>query len=438
MHDNAIAKELAKLDEQWEDFISSKKPLLRWYFHPNNLPLARGFIRYKEQFNEKNPELYIELHSEFADVDKFGYTLAQEFNTLIASTIAEALDAPSETPDANEALTRWVAPSLADCSTGHAALIRSLLQIVKHFEEYVHYIVVFIAPTSVKNPNAYVGWWQQYCAIVQKHEWPPILKLVTFDSDSESELKRLSTQYPQQLESLDASIDFRNAINHVLDDADDGSAHAAFRKLNVQLQQAAGDRNGALLQETAEKALAIAKQQRWIDLAAAVLLTRAAGYINLNAHDRALDDYRLAQTVTQQGINEQVAGCDKLFIQAMIAEGTCLFILHRFAEAAAAYKNAAIEAEKQKDLFYALEGWRMASFCLERAKQLDLAWDFALKGLAVGDAMPEDMRANSTLPFLGQSLLRISPNQSVDLKIRERFDRLLGPDWLQKVEALSC
>ncbi len=433
---NPIQRELEKLGEQWEDFIGSKRPILRWYFSPDDIELGLGFIKTKEQLDEKNPELFIHLHTDFVSADTFSYALAEEMNELIADGIADAELEAEEAP-ANS-IHHWSAPDLRDARIGYNALFRSCLHALKSFEDYVHYLVIVITPSAIKNAAEYTQWWRNCCDINSRYQWPKNLKLVFFDTEKNSPLAQIAQEKRQDLYSLDAPVNMDAAIKAVLKEADDGSPQAAFRNITVDLQKAVGKQDKPAMEKLAAAAIALAEQHRWLDMWVVTLLTRAAGYLGMQIHDLALADYRSAQLISAQGEEENVPGCNKLRLQALICEGTCLFNANRFDEAAKAYENAATLAEIQQDSLMTLEGWRMASFCLERNGRKNMSWDYAMKALEAGSKMDEQQRAHSTLPFLAQALLRLSPNGEIDQHIHQRFNQLLGDGWQQQLKAMAC
>jgi tetratricopeptide (TPR) repeat protein len=198
-----------------------------------------------------------------------------------------------------------------------------------------------------------------------------------------------------------------------------------------------GKQDRKAIETIAQTALAITERENWLDMTVVILLTRAAGYLSLQVFDLALADYRLAYDMATQGEEKQIPGCNKLRLQAKISEGTCLFTAGHFEEAAQAYDQAAQIAEQQKDLLMSLEGWRMASFCMERKKDNQQAWEHGKKALAVGRLMDAQQRPNSTLPFLGQALLRISPSSQVTRQVKITFEDLLGEGWLENVEGMA-
>lgn len=435
---NPIQRELEKLNEQWEEFISSKLPILRWHFAADDMDLAFGFIKTKEQLDEKNPELFIHLHAEFHSVETFSYALAEEMNQMIAEGIADAELDEAESQSPATTIHDWTPPDLTDCRTGYNALFRSCVHALQAFEDYVHYLVIIITPTAVKNRDAYTEWWRNCCEINSRYQWPDSLKIVFFDIEKESPLATLAREKQQHMHSMDAPVDMNAAIQGVLKEADDGSPHAAFRKITVDLQKAVGKQDKAAMEKLSSTAIALAQEHHWLDMWVVTLLTRAAGYLGFQAYDLALADYRNAQIISAQGEQENVPGCNKLQLQARVCEGTCLFSAGRFEEAANAYAQGAQLAETQQDSLMTLEGWRMASFCMERAGYKKIAWEYGMKALDTGSKMEEQERAHSTLPFLAQALLRISPNGDMDQHIKQRFNQLLGDDWQQRLEAMTC
>jgi hypothetical protein len=169
-----------------------------------------------------------------------------------------------------------------------------------------------------------------------------------------------------------------------------------------------------------------------------VLLTRAGGLLNFQKFPLAIADYKQAQMFAQLGIENKIPGCEKLLLQALLFEGTALFLADQLTPAAKAYEVAALKAEEFSDLWVALEAWRMAAFVSERLNQTTPAWQFATQALDVGKKMADEERAQSTLGFVGQAMLRLSANQQTKNDINTTFSELLGADWLKNVEGTAA
>lgn len=88
--ENAIQKEIAKLTEHWQTFTDGDHAILHWLLKTADVPLANTFIKIKEQFDADNGDWFIQLTSEFRDMQSFAGDLAEEFNELIEEGLAEA------------------------------------------------------------------------------------------------------------------------------------------------------------------------------------------------------------------------------------------------------------------------------------------------------------------------------------------------------------
>ena len=428
---NPFEKELEKLDEQWETFIDSEMPIFHWVFTPEDGQLALTFIKVKEQLDEKNPHLFIHLNSEFDSAENFGYQLATEMSRLIDEGLA---DVDKEESDNSLA---WQTPDLTACRSGFQALFRTCNAAIHAFGDYVHTVTLAITPTAVIDSKGYIDWWGQCCDIHTEFTWPKLLRLLVLDTHADSALAQLAKKRSQHIHSAIAPVNMRDAMRAVLHAADDGSPGARLRQHMVDLQEAAGKQQRDALETHAAAALAIVQQQHWLDMWVAVLLTRAAGYLNMQSFEEALADYRAAQPIAQQGEAEAIAGCDKLFVQAQVCEGTCLFNMERFEEAALVYDRAAQAAEQREDLFLSLDSWRMASFCMERNKDQKQAWRYAKNSLDISRKMDAQQRSQSTLPFLGQAMIRLSPTTEVRDQVKLTFAELLNDDWLDQVQQVA-
>lgn len=428
---NAIQTELAKLDEQWHSFLDSDKAIFHWRFRPTDQPLANTFIKVKEQFDENDPQLFVQLTVPFSNAQEFGWELAAELNRLMDEGKSHAdEDSPQED---------WQAPDLTQLKSGFHALFASCQVILDVFGDVMDNLVLAISPQAVKDPEQYRQWWAWACKVKSQYadEWPDNLKLLVIDhADKPFLLEQLQDQ--SQAMSVEACASMQAAVREIAEQADDGSDGGKLRVQLVAMNEAIVESDAQKLQQTSDKALPIAERNQWWDVWTTLLMTRAGGWLNMQRYPSALQDYRKAQEIASLGLEKETPGCDKLLLQAMLCEGTTLFLAEELEHAATAYAQTGEKAEALRDPWTALEAWRMASFSVERLDDRQGAWQHASKAFAVGKAMAQEQREQSTLPFVGQALLRLSPNQQVKTEVRDVFSEWLGKDWLNNVEKATA
>lgn len=429
--ENAIQKEIAKLSEHWQTFTDGDQAILHWLIKSTNVPLANTFIKIKEQFDEDNGEWFIQLTPEFRDMQSFAGDLAEELNELIEEGLAET--------DGENPVNDWKTPDLSKAQSGFHALFLSCAAVLKLFDKNIEILTLVISPTAVKKPQEYSQWWALACKIKRDFkEWHPKLKLLVLDNLDKPFLSQTFAHNSDVALSQTPSLDFNGAARAIAEQANDGSDSGKFRLHLLDMNNAVGEQDRKKLETASAAALEIAEKNQWFDLWATTLMTRGGGWLNFKVLDLAAKDYRQAQQVAAQGVEKQTPGCDKLWLQAMLFEGTAYFMANYLEHAANAYQNAAKKAEELKDSWVCLEAWRMASLSMERHKQTETAWQFATKALTVGREMKPAEREQSTLAFVGQAMLRISPNGQVKAEVKNAFDRMLGDEWLKQVEAATA
>jgi hypothetical protein len=125
-----------------------------------------------------------------------------------------------------------------------------------------------------------------------------------------------------------------------------------------------------------------------------------------------------------------------------MGEGAALVAAERWPDAATVYERAVGLAEAAQDLTMTLEAWRMAAWCHEQAGADGEAWRCGQQALKAGEALPEAQRAQSTLPWVGELLLRLLERNYNDPRHAEQVQaqlvHLLGPEWAPGPHARSA
>lgn len=431
---NPIEKEIDKLGDQWEEFVDTELPILRWSIDPDANQIAFAFVKIQEEFGEDTTDFFISLHSDFDHPDTYGMTLAAELNQAVSSGLVELT---REQQAGNEEESKeehrgfaWHAPDLRRALSGYDAFIKSSKAVIDGFAEYFENLVLVISPVNVANVKGYIEWWSEISRVHRDFSvWPVNLKLVVFDNTKKPLFQDVAENWSEQICSLTPPLNLRAAINEVLNEADDGSPGAKFRKLFVDLNYGVQESDLPAIEKSSEAALALAGKHRWYDMWVSVLMLRASGLLNLGHADRAIQDYRQAQRFAEMGVKESKLGCDKLWLQALISEGSALLSLRNYEDAAIVYRHSAELAEQQGDTMMCMDSWRMESFCYEQLKQKNLAWQSALNALEAARKIDPAQVANTTAFYVGEALLRVAPDGQSEQEADKAMTELLGQDW---------
>lgn len=419
---NPIEKEVDKLSEQWEEFVDSELPILRWLIDPDANQIAFAFVKVQEEFGEDTSDFFISLYSDFKQPDSHGFTLAEELNKAVASGLAEM-------DEENKDFT-WQAPDLSRVRSGYDALIKSSQAVIDGFGGYFENLVLVVSPVNIADGKKYLEWWSQVCRVHRDYSvWPKKLKLVVFDNARVPAMNELAGAWPDEICSMTPPLDLRGAINKVLAEADDGTPGAKFRQHFVDLNYGVQENDLAAIEKSSQAALDIAGKHQWYDMWVSVLMLRASGLLNLGNPKRALQDYRQAQRFAELGVRENKLGCDKLWLQALISEGSALLSLREYQDAAEVYRKSAELADQQGDAMMCMDSWRMESFCYEQLKKRDPAWQSAIKALQAARKIDPQQVANTTAFYVGEALMRVAPDTHQRQQADDAMKQLLGPAW---------
>ena len=204
-----------------------------------------------------------------------------------------------------------------------------------------------------------------------------------------------------------------------------------FRRLFVALTNAAAQGDLQAAGRAARSALAIAEKQGWPHMQVVIYMAHGAAYLGAKKNAEALACYRNAGVAGAAAAAQGDPTGPKLVLQSKLAEGAALVSDEQHAEAAKLYEDAAELAEQQQDHLMTIESWRMAAYCHELNKQIEQSWRCVYAALDAAEHLDAAARSSSTLPFVGQGMLRLVPEQHPEMAdaIRARMHQLVGPEW---------
>ncbi len=414
---NPIERRVDQLTEQWNEFAENPQTrLLRWLVDQDEARMIDVFLEAANHAPD-NADVFLRFDDPFGEATRYGFSLRESLIELFKQV--QEQDPDLEFP------RDWVCPEIKPDDTDITALLRSLGSLRQHYEGRMLHLAVALMPVEIGPPAE----WQQWLSRLLQARVPPTVRFLVVDDAGGPVLDELCQQEPERAVTFKPELAMAAAPAEILRTVPGSGPGFTFRRLLVAMTSACAAGNLRAAEGVAAKALAIARQQNWAALQAVVHMALGAGYLAAGDARGAVQTYRQAAQAVQ-GQDDPAA--PKIVVQSKFAEAAVLVGDGQFAAAAAVYQQIPPLAEQQNDHFALLESWRMAAYCHEMNDQPDSAWQCGHKALDVGALLEEDARATSTLPYVGQGLLRLTKqkqyaNQAAD--VRQRMVALVGEDW---------
>lgn len=419
---NAIERRLDRLHDQWVEFAQQPDArVLRWVIRPDELRLIEVFLE-KEADDRAGelPDLFLRFVAPFSDVNGYGEALLDE---LLAQYEATRPELEAEGIDA-----AWSPPPGAEPDT-HSLIrfVAAATSFRDHYDELTVVLALVLTPGDVAD----AGEWQRWL-LAGAQRLPEPVRIVVLDDAEAPTMSELVQAGPLVI-STEADLDMPGAVTELARAGGSATPDAQFRIRFTEMGQAVGrgDLQGA--RQTGRAALAIAQENAWTHLVGAVHLALGGAFVGAGRTADALEQYRAVTAagaqLEQQGDPDGVG--PKLRLQASFATAAAYVAEPDYAAAAQTYEAVAPLASSAGDPLMLLEAWRMASYCHEQAGEAARAWECGMDGLRAADALPPDQRANSTLPHLGDALLRLAATSPTHQEVIHRtMTELTGtPDW---------
>lgn len=436
---NALTQKLGDLENRYMAFShETNKPLLVWQVDPGDEDIVRVFVAYA-QAGGMVDDLLVDMTVPFED--RAGYAealtadLHRQYEADKAGMAEEGLD------------TGWVCPAYRVEEND----IQNMFRVLTDFHNYhaavykgtIHHLTLFLRPKTVSDQTAFVGWVEQ----LLQHVPPAGLRFALLDPIAAPRFAQLIKDAEPQVHNEPLQLDYPAMLEDLAQgEGKQDGPDAKFRVLFVKMSNQAEKQDVEGVEKTAVEALRIAESQNWYQMRVVVHMVRGANFLQVRQPDDALYAYQAALEIAREAKKAADPVGAKMEIQCLFAVGSVLVSKAAYADACAPYQEAAVLAEAADDIFFTMEGRRMAGFCREMDKQYDSSIENLGWALDAGEKLPEAERGRSTLPYVGDSLLRVikaakkargifgsKKDLPDEAEVDERMTALLGDKWQSTV-----
>lgn len=423
---NAIERRIDLLGELWNEFAENPEPrFLRWLTDGDGAGMIDAFLEVQNGEGGDIPDLFLRFNTPFDDPESHGFRLIEAFQAMYEES-REVL--AEEGIDDN-----WVCPEPRDGTSDIEALVNVCVSFREHYEGLMLNLAIALLPDAISDP----GDWQDWLGELVQAGLPETVRVTVVDRTEAPLLNELAESEPALVSTITPDLDMSGAMNELAKQAGGTGPGAEFRRLYVELTNLASKGDMELMNRKAEAALSIARQENWPALQVAVHLLLAATHLGAGRTDDSIGAYRAGGEAAAEAQKQEDPSGGKLVVQCRFGEASALMADKRYDEAALVYEQTGPVAEEGEDYFMALEAWRMAGYCHQQTGDSESAWQRWLRALDAAEKLDESVRQNSTLPYVGEGLLRLArsyPYKDEADKVRARMAKLAGPDWEEKLQ----
>lgn len=423
---NPITQRIDAMVHLWERFREQPGArVCRWVITPDEKQMVDAFL--ESSYLEQNPlpDFFLPFYTPFTGPSTYAEGLLEELRQNLEndrSVLEEAGIQISWQPGQREEEEEEV---------DGVYFFRNLLQVAQQYPlpEDGYLVAVLLPPVAEKQ----YGKWLLKAV---RAGIPTRLRLLVLDQVGAETLSVFAAKCPQQVLSTTLDLDMPNAMRQLVSAGNPADPGVKFRKAFLDLAQAASAKDLGAVQRLEVLPLSIAREQGWAPMEIAVQGLVASAYIGLNKLPEAVGRYNLALQLAQKAYASGEKSCLILAVQALSSKGSVYLSQKAYEDAADAFASAAALAREAGDFFQVMEAKRMHGFCLEKSGDWVSAFEVEQEGLEAAANLEESIRNNSTLPYLGQSLLELAYRLGYKDQyagIEEKMADLAGPDWQSKL-----
>jgi len=419
---NAVERRLDVLHDQWTEFAQlSEARLLRWVVQPDEVRMVEAFLR-KEQDERLGecPDLFLRLEAPFDEPARYGQALREELVRLEEESRAGLDDA---------GLGGWRCPPVKAGASGEETFLAASESLRNHYEHLCEHLVLVLLPARDVEARPWLEWLRRTVAKASA----PHVRLVVLEDARTLPLEPLAELLPEQVVTIPARLDMARAMEELSREAGHlDTPGGKFRELFVRMGNAATKGDVARVEALGAQALAVASGAGLDGLVVTARFVMGSALLSAGRPREALAHYQEAEKAAESSVAKGTPEGEPLRLKARMAQGAARVTAQEYAEAATLYEATAPLALALKDARMELECWRMASWCRETTRDVEGAWMYGQRAWEVGRALDAETRGTSTLPYVGEALVRLSQARQgarVARAMEAEVEAVLGQDW---------
>jgi hypothetical protein len=397
---NPVEKRIALMrDLWWQATEDEQVRVIVWRVPANAERMVLAFYEAQRHDGDwQTGDLFIKFDAPF----ETGFTYSRMLcDALIESYVASDDSFKQQGVAMNWPFARVPRP---DSAAGFMGLLGHFAQ---HHEARFRHAVAALMPAPVTSAAALKAWVQAALQAGVSHG----VRLALQETTSQRQWDWLLKDHAALVRVIEPPVDMFDIARETAAQSPSAGPAVAYRQLLTDVLTLVEKGTPAQASARGDKALKIAEREGWHDQQVVVHMAVAGAHLKAQDCPAAIKRYRqarvCAEEAKQAGSPTAVAVGGNLVMQTWFGEAGAWFVAKQLKQAAQAYRSGAEEAQRLPNQLFALEGFRMASFCYARDGDTAQARSHGALAVREGHDMKPQERASSTLGVALNDLLRL-------------------------------
>ena len=424
----SIAQEYYKLNELWKQVASSSAQLYLWEVSYANLELLGAYLSLEETIYGLSDEIFFSFRTLIeADVKNYEKNLWNEFLSWFQDVEDKQYDMLSALQ--KDGLIKGIFQPNRQLPPTLQSVIIELERLRTSIQvDNLTFVLNFGVQRGSKESTR---WWFDMLLNL-KHA--PRIKYMGIEVDEQYIFPEVERKIAQQVykintNSLEGEAAIRAAVHAELQRAEPYGAEAEYKQLLVKMVEALPKREE--VESFFPRLLEKARQINQPGLLSSTYIAISHAWATMKLPQEGLDEIEEALTALDElnGTAEHYP----MWRTCKLFQASFFLALKKKKEAFDVYLELAHRAQEEQDLMYVMEAYRLCAELKSRAKDHDLAFEYALLSLYAGAGFDEAFRRGSTYLLSADiaiyELEWVSDRAKKRPILEETLTSWIGKDW---------
>jgi len=423
---NPISDRLSILIKKWNVATASRQDasVYIWKIQSDEQQMIDLFFQNETSTNKVTFDLFFAFDCPFLNIEEYNIALVDELKNQLSAYQEAFSDEPMP--------TTWQPAPPPEYDIDEVYFIENFNTFLESLTDLEDNLVLYLSPQKVTSFSK----WDLWLNNVLEKSHNPRLKFMLIEPLEDIWFPMLYQKFPDATLPILAELDMPGAMQEVAAGVNPSLPGAQFQKFFLKLANFIGKGKIEKAALVGQDALQLARKEGWQDLRVAVLMQLGNGWFQQGDISRSIAHYERADIIADSLHKKGDKSGTKLLIQVRFGKGSVYISTSDYNQAIQCYQGIVPLATAIKDHFSLMETYRMSAYCYECTKDYEQAWECNQLALTTSQSLEEKLRQNSTLPYVGQALLRLNVrlgDKDTENTIRQQMIALAGNNWEAKL-----